>query len=136
MGRSRGGWGSKIHMIVDALGNPLTFTLTAANVADVSAAKPLIEQTPPMQTLIADKGYDSDELIAWLKQRGIHAVIPPRKNRLRPRPIDQHRYKARNLVERTFHWIKHFRRVATRFEKLDIHYAAMVSISCICKCLA
>jgi transposase len=82
------------------------------------------------------QGYDSDELIAWLKPRGIHAVIPPRKNRLRPQPIDPHRYKARNLVERTFHWIKHFRRVATRFEKLDIHYAAMVSISCICKCLA
>lgn len=136
MGRSRGGWGSKIHMIVDALGNPLTFTITAANIADISAAKPIVEQAPNMHTLIGDKGYDSDELIAWLNQRGIQALIPSRKNRLQPRPLDRHRYKARNLVERTFNWIKHFRRVATRFEKLDLHYAAMINLAGICKWLA
>lgn len=123
-------------MIVDALGNPLTFTLTAANVADINAAKPLIEQAPHLHTLIADKGYDSDNLIAWLKQRSILAIIPPRKNRLRPRSIDRRRYKARNLVERTFNWIKHFRRVATRFEKLDRHYMAFVNLACFCKWLA
>jgi IS5 family transposase len=85
-------------MIVDALGNPLTFTLTAANVADVSAAKSLIEKAPQMRTLIGDKGYDSDELIAWLKERGTQALIPSRKNRLRQRPIDTHLYKLEILL--------------------------------------
>ena len=122
-------------MIVDALGNPLTFTLTAANVADVSAAKSLIEKAPQMRTLIGDKGYDSDELIAWLKERGTQALIPSRKNRLRQRPIDTHLYKARNLVERAFNWLKHFRRIATRFEKLDLHYASMINVACLCKWL-
>lgn len=123
-------------MIVDALGNPLTFTLTAANIADVSAAQAVVEQAPKMHTLSGDKGYDSNSFIAWLNQRGIQALIPSRKNNIQPRPLDRHRYNARNLVERTFNWIKHFRRVATRFEKLDLHYKAMISISCICKWLA
>ncbi len=76
--------------------------------------------------MIADKGYDADALIERIHAQGAEAIIPPRSNRTRPRDYDRHRYKARNLVERCFNQIKHYRRIATRYEKLAAHFAAML----------
>lgn len=76
--------------------------------------------------MIADKGYDADALVERIKAQQAEAIIPPRSNRKNPRNYDRHRYKARNLVERCFNQLKHFRRIATRYEKLAAHFAAML----------
>lgn len=130
-GRSRGGFGTKIHGIIDALGNPIGLALTGAEQADISQAKQLLEKTPNADAVIADKGYDSDALVAQIAPMQADAIIPPRSNRKAPRDYDKHRYKARNLVERLFNRLKQFRRIATRYDKLAAHFAAMVRCGCI-----
>lgn len=126
LGRSRGGFSTKIHIAVDALGNPLRLLLTAGQRHDILQAAPLIEDFEP-QALIADKGYDSDPLIAAVTARGIAAVIPPEKNRLVQREYDQHLYRERHLIECFINKIKHYRRVFSRFEKLSKNYMGFLS---------
>jgi len=98
LGRSRGGFSTKIHIAVDALGNPLRLYLTAGQCNDSPHAGRLIADFEP-QALIADKGYDADELIEAVTARGIEAVIPPRKNRKEQREYDRHLYRERHLIE-------------------------------------
>lgn len=105
--------------------------MTGANVADITEAPRLIEHATGMGAVLADKGYDANALIEQIQTAGAEAIIPPRSNRKTPRPYDTHRYKARNLVERFFNQLKQFRRIATRYEKLANHYAAMVTCRCI-----
>ena len=126
LGRSRGGFSTKIHIAVDALGNPLRLILTAGQRHDSPQAAALIADFE-MQALIADKGYDSDALINAVTARGIHAVIPPKKNRLEMREYDQHLYRERHLIECFIGKIKHYRRVFSRFEKLSKNYMGFLS---------
>ena len=98
IGRSRGGLTTKIHMIVDALGNPLAFTLTAGQVHDITQAETLTSQVQP-EALLADKGYDADAYIASLRARAIQPVIPPKANRKNKRDCDFALYRERNLVD-------------------------------------
>ncbi len=119
-------------MIADALGNPLAFTLTGSQHADITQALPLIEAVTGAQAVIADKGYDADALVESIERAGATAVIPPRSNRLTPRSFDAHRYRARHLIENLFARLKHFRRLATRYDKLDQHFAAFVFLASIC----
>ena len=123
-------------MIADALGNPLSFTLTGAEQADITQAQPLLETVEAPQAVIADKGYDADALVESIEQAGPEVIIPPRSNRLTPRAFDQHRYRARHLIENLFARFKQFRRLATRYEKLSAHYAAFVILASICLWLA
>src|SRR5205085_3912480 len=118
LGRSRGGFSTKIHIAVDALGNPLRLLLTAGQRHDSPQAAHLIEDYEPL-ALIADKGYDSDNLIESVTAKGIEAVIPPKKSRLvQAREYDQHLYRERHLIECFINKIKHYRRVFSRFDKL------------------
>lgn len=78
--------------------------------------------------VLADKGYDSDALLAYIASLGAQAVIPSRKNRRQQRAIDRELYKDRNKVERFFNRIKHYRRVATRYEKTGRNYLAMLHV--------
>jgi transposase len=126
LGRSRGGFSTKIHVAVDALGNPLRLILTAGQRHDSPQATRLIENYEP-QALIADKGYDSDELIQAVTAKGIVAVIPPKKNRLVQREYDRHLYRERHLIECFINKIKHYRRVFSRFEKLSKNYMGFLS---------
>ena len=119
IGRSRGGLSTKIHAAVDALGNPVRCLLTGGQVPDVTQAEPLLENLP-IQQVVADKGYDSQQLIDWIHARQGQANIPARAGNHYPRDFDAPEYQARNLVERFFNRIKHFRRIATRYEKLDV----------------
>lgn len=80
--------------------------------------------------VIADKGYDADPLVEDIQAQGAQAVIPPRSNRLELRNYDHHWYKDRNLVERFFNRIKQFRRIATRYEKLDRNFLSMITLVC------
>jgi transposase len=119
---------TKVHACVDALGNPIRLIVTAGQVADVTQGAALVTGIPT-EAVIADKGYDSDELVATIEITGAEAVIPPRSNRNRPRKVDWHRYKARNLVERFFNRLKQFRRLATRYDKLAKRFNAFLHIA-------
>ena len=136
LGRSRGGFGSKVHCVADALGNPLAFTITGAEQADITQAPALLDKATGAQAVTADKGYDADALVCAIRNRGAQVNIPPRPNRKTPRAYDTHSYKARHLIENLFARLKQFRRVATRFEKLARHLAAMVTLAFICIWLA
>jgi len=112
LGRSRGGFGTKIHAITDALGYPLDFVLTAGQASDIGQAETLLELTPEgAEAFIGDKGYDSDALVQAVEARGMEAVIPPRSNRNTPRKVDWFAYKERHLIECFFNKIKHYRRI-------------------------
>jgi transposase len=114
--------------LVEALGNLARWRLSAGQAADVSQAEPLLEGVAA-QSVAADKAYDSDALIDTITASGAQAVIPPRANRTEQRYFDRHLYKGRNLVERFFCRIKHFRRIATRYDKLDRRYEAFLAIA-------
>jgi len=124
IGRSRGGRTTKIHALIDHAGRPLAFRLTGGNVADITAAAPLLRDTAPSAWLIGDKGYDADHLRALLESRGTIAVIPNKTNRKRLFPFDAERYKWRNVIERTNCRIKDFRAIATRYDKLARNFLA------------
>lgn len=126
LGRSRGGFSTKIHIAVDALGNPLRLILTAGQVADVTQGAPLIKGFAAT-AVIADKGYDSDELVATITAHHAQAVIPPRRNRTQRREYDKHVYRERHLVECFINKIKHYRRVFSRFDKLSKNYLGFLS---------
>ena len=116
IGRSRGGFSTKIHAKVDAFGLPLKFILTAGQVHEINVAKPLLEDLHS-DYLLADRAYDCNDFRDELSARGTTAVIPGKKNRLKPIKHDRHIYKERNFVERFFNRIKGFRRIATRYDK-------------------
>ena len=116
LGRSKGGFTTKIHALVDALGNPLKFILTAGQRHEITQA-PALREGWKNALFIADKGYDSNAFIKTLEEHGCTPVIPSRKNRKNPRPYDKHWYRERPLIECFFGKIKHFRRVFSRFDK-------------------
>jgi transposase len=125
LGRSRGGFSTKVHAITDALGNPLDFVLTAGQAADITQAEALLPDAP-IEAVVADKGYDADAFVAQVTGRGAKAVIPPRKNRKQPREYDRHIYKERHLIECFFGKIKHYRRIFSRFEKTARNYLSFL----------
>jgi transposase len=114
----------------------LRLILTAGQVADIDCAQDLIEQLR-FGALVADKGYDSDALVRAVEStHGAEAVIPPRSNRINPRSFDRQTYRHRNLIERFFSRIKHYRRIATRYDKLARSYLAFVQLACAVKSFA
>ena len=128
MGRSRGGLTTKIHALVDANGNPIALKLTEGQAHDGRSAGDMLDGLGAAQVLLADRAYDSDALRASLAERGIWANIKPMPRRVNiPAFSPFHRY--RNLVERFFNKIKHFRAIATRFEKHDANYLALIKLA-------
>ena len=122
---------TKIHAIVDALGNPVALSLTPGQAADINQAVPLLDQVDDRiepEALLADKGYDSDALVETLEARGITPVIPPKANRREPRKTDFALYRERNLVERFFCKLKQYRAIATRYDKLASTFLAAVQL--------
>ena len=128
IGRSRGGLTTKIHAVVDSLGNPIRLKLTGGNAHDSVPALELIEGLTAYN-VIGDKAYDAQTIIELIKTQGSNPVIPPKKNRIEQREYDKHLYKERHLVECFFCKLKEFRRIATRYEKLSVTYLAMVTIA-------
>ena len=116
LGRSKGGFTTKIHALVDALGNPLKFILTPGQRNEITQAEELLQNVRNTM-VIADKGYDSNTLILNLEKQKCVTVIPPKKNRKVQREYDKHIYKERHLIECFFGKIKHFRRIFARFDK-------------------
>ncbi|GLS42694.1 transposase [Methylobacterium brachythecii] len=121
MGRSRGGLTTKIHALVDADGLPIAVTLSEGQAQDGRSAAPMLGLGPG-QTLIADRAYDSDALRRALADRGAWANVKPVTRRVSKPAFSPFLYRHRNLVDRFFNKLKHFRAVATRYEKHASNY--------------
>lgn len=126
LGRSRGGFSTKIHITVDGLGNPLRFRLSAGQRHDITQAEALIAGFA-FRYVIADRGYAAQDFVELLTQTGAEAVIPPHQRAKIQRDYDTYLYRERHLVECFINKIKHFRRIFSRFEKLDRSYLGFLN---------
>ena len=108
-------------MVCDAQGRPLRFTLTGGQAADGSQAIPLLDGIKA-GAVVADKGYESNRILGYIRSKGATAVIPPKINRRQPWEYDRELYRERNLIERAFNKLKHWRRIATRYDRRGIYF--------------
>jgi transposase len=131
MGRSRGGLTTKIHAVVDALGRPVRLMLTAGQVHDSHGARDLLINLIRKSVVVGDKAYDADWIRSQIKAQGAIANIPNKSNRVRRYHFKKALYRERNLIERFFNRAKHYRRVATRYEKLGANFLAMVKLAAV-----
>jgi transposase len=129
LGRSRGGFSTKIHVAVNDEGQPAKLHLTEGQRHDVTCGEILLEGLEP-EFVIGDKGYDSDPLRKKIRSIGAKPVIPSRRSH-RIRRHDRQRYKLRNVVERFISRLKHCRRVATRYDKLAATFLGFVQFASI-----
>jgi transposase len=143
LGHSRGGFGSKIHLLVDGNGTPLEAEVTAGQVHDSQQLEPVLKKVHVKQKrgrpksrpkrLAGDKGYSSGTIRSFLKDRGIEPIIPHKDNeKARHDPevkFDKETYKRRSIVEQSIGWLKECRRIGTRYEKLAINFLAMVKLA-------
>ena len=107
------------------MGNPLDFIITGGQVADCTQAIPLLNNKT-YSALLADKGYDSNAIIEFVSAGGADVIIPPKKNRIIQREYDKELYKERHKIECLFGFIKHYRRLASRFDKLASRFQAFL----------
>ena len=115
-------------MAVDTLGRPLRLVLTPGQCGDAPLAPALLEGLAPRRVL-ADKAYDSNALRALIASMSAEAVIPCNPTRKRPIPYDFEAYKMRNTVERCFNKLKHFRRIATRFDRRAVNFLSFIHLA-------
>lgn len=131
MGRSRGGLTTKIHALVDAAGRPIRLKLTEGQAHDGRSAADMFGSVQAGNILLADRAYDSDGLRGALKARGAWGNIRPMPGRVNIPSFSGWLYRQRNAVERFFNKLKHFRAVATRYDKRDDNYLASVQLASI-----
>ncbi len=129
MGRSRGGLTTKIHALVDANGLPVALKLTEGQAHDGRSAADMLGRLGPGHVLLADRAYDSDALRQSLKERGAWANVKPMPHRVNVPAFSPFLYRYRNLVERFFNKLKHYRAIATRYEKHAANYLALVKLA-------
>jgi transposase len=110
-------------------GLPLRIVLSAGQASDKAAVEALIDGLPPAKALVADRGYDAQAVIDLVRSRGGRAHIPTQRGRKVQRSVDPAIYRQRNQVERFFCKLKHFRRIATRFDKLARNFLAAVLLA-------
>jgi transposase len=140
LGRSRGGFSTKLHLRADRQGRPLVLLVTAGERHDQTMFEPLLEQGQVKRAgrgrprrrprrVAGDKGYSSRRVRTWLRRHGIRSTIPRKRNERRRGPFDRSGYRERNRVERLINRLKQCRRVATRYEKRAVNYLAMVTLA-------
>jgi transposase len=129
MGRSRGGLTTKIHALVDACGLPIALKLTEGQAHDGRSAQDMLGTLDAGQILLADRAYDSDTLRETLAERGAWANIRAMPGRKTKPAFSSFLYRYRNLVERFFNKLKHFRAVATRYDKNPDNFLASVKLA-------
>ena len=131
IGKSVAGNSTKIHMAVDAMGLPIQFIITGGEVHDSKEAQNLIDKVSELEILIADKGYDSEIFRDNVEKKGATSHIPRKSNsKIGNEKMDWCLYKYRHLVENIFARLKHFRSIATRYEKLKRNYEGMLYLAC------
>lgn len=125
---------TKIHMLADTFGRPLRFIVTPGQSSDIAAAPELL-RGQSAGAVLADKAYDSNDLRACIADMEAQAVIPSKRNRKIFIPHDTAIYKQRNQIERCFGRLKHFRRVATRYDRRIVHFTGFVHLAAAMICL-
>ena len=128
MGRSRGGLTTKIHTLTDAQGRPLRFILTGGEAHDSTTAADLLADRTT-SGVIADKAYDNNALRKLISHAGAQAVIPSLSSRKIIIPHDRLAYRLRNRIERFFNKLKHFRHIATRYDRRASHFLAALHLA-------
>jgi transposase len=131
MGRSRGGLTTKVHAVVDANGLPINLALSEGQAYDGHSAQGLLDSLAPGSILLADRAYDADKLRAAIASKGAFANIPPMPQRTKRPAFSPFLYRYRNLIERFFNKLKHFRAVATRYDKRDDNFLASIQLASI-----
>ena len=129
MGRSRGGFSTKLHAIVDTKARPIYITLTQGQRHEMIAAPELLAHARG-RALIGDTGYDSNEFIAAVRAKGMKPIIHSKPERKKKHRLVRALYSQRYLVEVFFHNLKRFRAIATRYEKTARNYLALVQVAC------
>jgi transposase len=114
---------------VDEQGLPVRLVISPGQASDKTVAPALLADLPPARALVADRGYDAQAIIDLVRQAGGQAHIPTCRDRKLQRSVDPALYRQRNLVERFFCKLKHFRRIATRFDKLARNFLAAVHLA-------
>jgi transposase len=118
-----------IHLLGNALGQPLDFVVSAGQGADGTQALPLLGERKA-EAVLGDKGDEAEAIVPHIEASGAEPVIPPKANRKVQRPSNKVLSKQRHQIERCFSKRKQFRRVATRFEKNSINFQAVVALGC------
>lgn len=140
LGRSRGGWGSKFHLVVNGHGNPLAAIVSAGQAHESKSFVELTEKVRPPRALgwplktAGDNGYSYPAVRRWLDRRGIGRAIPQRSDQFKhdgKRALDRRAYKRRARVEQSVGWLKENRRVGTRYDKLASSFLAFVNLAII-----
>ena len=144
LGRSRGGFGTKIHLVCDSNGFIVAIHVTAGQAHESKAFEPTMarrlfhrrhgESRWPRQ-LAGDKGYSYPRIRRWCRRRRVEAVIPTRTDQPRQEDFDKATYKRRNIVERVVGWYKEYRSLGTRYEKLAVNYVALWLVAIMDKAL-
>ena len=129
-GKNKRGLNTKIHMAVDANGMPVRIIVTEGTRADCKEAIHLIEGINA-GVLLADRGYDTNEIIDYAIKSNMKVVIPPKKNRIEQREYDEYLYRMRHLIENTFLYLKRWRGIATRYAKTLDSFIAAIQVRCI-----
>lgn len=131
-GRSRGGFTTKIHLLVNAHGLPMRTEITPGQTSDyLGFDLVMAENLPQPKILLADRGYDADGIRKSMNDRGVRPVIPMRRSRKKRVGVDRSLYRLRKLVERCFNKLKNARRVATRYDKAAESFLGFVDITSI-----
>ena len=135
IGRTRGGWNTKIHVVAASDTVIAGFLLSCGNESDANAGRLLLETLDPRETavdLAMDRAYSDNltRMTAWSLR--YNPIVPPKRNRRKPWAHDAEAYRKRNEVERFFRRLKTYRAVATRYDKLDLMFSAFIWIACIC----
>ena len=144
LGRSRGGWGSKLHLVTDGAGLPLAVEVSAGQAHESQWFEPVMNAVRIKQPLgrprtrpyavAGDRAYSATAIRDWLRRHKISAVIPTRANERKKISFDCEKYRQRNVVERCINWLKEARRIATRYEKLAVNFLAMAKLAIIQRC--
>src|SRR5262245_45583955 len=138
IGKSRGGWNTKIHMVAADARTAIVFSLSPGHDHDAVHGRALLEELGPMPEglpLVMDRAYEGNETRQLVLDLGMIPVVPPKSNRLHPWDYDRALYKKRNEIERLFRRLKGFRRIFSRFEKLDVLFLAFLSFALIVEAL-
>jgi transposase len=131
IGKSVSGNTTKIHLAVDSHGMPIDFEVSGDEIHDARIAPTLIAKLPRSDYVIADKGYDSEDLRHQVREKNSIPIIPRKKNSKSGNDdIDWDLYKYRHLVENAFARLKHFRAIATRYDKLKRNYVGTLYLAC------
>lgn len=129
--RSRGGLTIKIHLVAEAQGLTIRLGLIAGQTLDGQIADTLLNHLGPRTIVLADKAYDADRIRELIQDQGATPKIPPKSSRRWKPCFSKRLYRERNLIERFFSKLKHFRPVATRYDKLPANFLAMVKLASI-----